>query len=440
MRRANEQRVVEFIRDARLPDFPESVVRQAKRCFVDLLACSLAGIPSRTACIAREFAHSMGGAEEVSLFGDTRRAPLPLAVLANTAACEALDADDGYKPVKGHPGAFLFPAVIAFAEIGKWSGRQALEALVIGYEIGMRAGRIVREVYPTYHGSGSWGGLGTAAIAARALPLNDVQARHALGVAEYHGTLAPVMRCVSYPGMVKDGVAWSAFAAISGALMARNGFTSTHSLFALDEATPWVASLESQYLIEDLYFKPYCCCRWAQPAVSAALGVLRDNSIDWRTIEEVIVETFAEACALSSKIPETSEEAQYSGPYPVAAALVHGDVGPRQVLEDGIRDESVASLMPRIRFVSRPEFQAVFPESRLAEVSVRAGGKTFHSGIASAHGDPSDPFSEEELEAKFRSYATPSLTSAGAGEILQFTARLETQLDLAPIVRALRHA
>lgn len=431
---ANERRVVEYLHAVRLEDFPQAVVAQAKRCFADLLACSIAGIPSRTGCIARAFACAFGGAEDVSLFGGRQRVPLPLAVLANTTVCEALDADDGYNPVKGHPGAFLFPAILAFAEAGDLTGSQALESLVVGYEIGMRAGRIVREVYPTYHGSGSWGGLGTAAVAARLLPLDPEQTRHALGAAEYHGTLAPIMRCGSYPGMVKDGVAWSAFAAVSGALMARGGFTSSPSLFALEEAAPWVDSLGSQYLIHDLYFKPYCCCRWVQPSVRAALALVERNAIDRRGIEEVRVETFAEACALSGKAPETSEEAQYGGPYPVAAALVHGGVGPQQVLEDYLEDERVLALLPRIQFVYREEFQHEFPARRLAEVHLRAGGKSFASGVVAAHGDPSDPLSDGEMQAKFRRYAAPH------EHLYDLAARLETLSDLTPMIAALRDA
>ena len=192
--------------------------------------------------------------------------------------------------------------------------------------------------------------------------------------------------------------------------MARGGFTSSPSLFALDEAAPWVDSLGSKYLIHDLYFKPYCCCRWVQPAVRAALEVVKRNAIDWRDISEVSVETFAEACALSSKVPETSEEAQYGGPYPVAAALLHGDVGPKQILEDYLADERVLTLMPQIRFVFREEFQREFPARRLAEVHIRAGGKSFASGVVAAHGDPSDPLSDAEMQAKFRRYAAPHVT------------------------------
>ena len=79
-----------------------------------------------------------------------------------------------------------------------------------------------------------------------------------------------------------------------------------------------------RFLIMDLYFKPYCCCRWAHAPVRAALQVVRENRIDANSIERVVVETFAEACRLSRAVPASSEEAQYNVAYPVAAALVHG--------------------------------------------------------------------------------------------------------------------
>src|SRR5258706_4806397 len=242
------------------------------------------------------------------------------------------------------------------------------------------------------------------------------------------------MRCVRLPGMVKDGVGWSAFAAVSGALMVRGGFTSSPSLFALDEAAPWVDSLGSQYLIHDLYFKPYCCCRWVQPAVRAALAVVERNTIDWRSIEEVRVETFAEACALSSKVPETSEEAQYGGPYPVAAALVHGDVGPQQVLEDYLGDERVLNLLSRIQVGFRGEFQREFPARRLVEVHIRAGGRIFASGVIAARGDPSEPLSDAEMQAKFRRYTAPH------DHLFDLATGLDTLPDLMPIIDVLRDA
>jgi 2-methylcitrate dehydratase PrpD len=362
-----ERRVAEFIHGVRLDDLPTAVIRQARRCMIDLLACSLAGIPSKTGQATREFATAFGGREECSLFGGgMRKVPLPLAALANTTICEALDGDDGYNLIKGHPGAFLFPVLLAFAERDRLSGRQALETLVAGYEVGMRAGLISHAVNPAYHGSGSWGGVGSAAVAARCLHLNVTETGHALGAAAYHGTMAPIMRCVQFPGMTKDGIGWSAFAGVSAALLAQCGFTSCPGLFALEQASELAASLGAEFLIRDLYFKPYCCCRWAHAPVRAALQARRDNLIDPRCIERIVVETFSEACQLSRAVPGSSEEAQYSVAYPVAAALVHGDVGPEQVLEGGYSDSRVISLMSVIDFRHRQDFQAEFPARRLA--------------------------------------------------------------------------
>jgi hypothetical protein len=42
---------------------------------------------------------------------------------------------------------------------GGCTGAEFLTALVVGYEIGIRAGLIRHALYPTYHSSGSWGPL-----------------------------------------------------------------------------------------------------------------------------------------------------------------------------------------------------------------------------------------------------------------------------------------
>ncbi len=417
--------VARFIHQTRFENLPEPVVRQARRSVLDLLSCSFAGIPSRTGAIARDFAASFSGAPECSLFGDDRHVPLPLAVFANTTICEALDGDDGYNAVKGHPGAFLLPVILAFAERGGLSGREALASLVVGYEVGMRSGLLVQRVYTAAHGSGAWGGAGTAAIAARLLHLDEERTVQALGGAEYHGTIAPIMRCVGYPGMAKDGVGWGAFSGVSAALLARSGFTAPPSNLALPEAEPEIASLGREFLMLDLYFKPYSCCRWAHAAVRAALAVVRANGLRTESIERIVVESFAEACALSRNVPESSEEAQYNVAYPVAAALLYGDVGPGQVLEDRYRDPRAAALCRRTEFVHRPDYQAEFPSRRLAEVKITSAGRTYTSGTVAAHGDPSGPMSDAEIEDKFRRYVRPYLTPSETSELLSRVSRLE---------------
>src|SRR5262249_44741186 len=147
------------------------------------------------------------------------------AAFANGCLANALDIDDGSRPIKGHPGAVVFPAALAAAESRRASGREFLVALAVGYEVAIRAGIALHTSYRYYHGSGAWGALGAAAAAGRLLGLTTDQLTNALGIAEYHGPLAPIMRCVEHPAMVKDGIGWGAMAGVSAALLAREGFT-----------------------------------------------------------------------------------------------------------------------------------------------------------------------------------------------------------------------
>src|SRR4030095_16521113 len=85
--------------------------------------------------------------------------------------------------------------------------------------------------------------------------------------------------------------------------------------------------------IREQYFKAYPVCRWAQPAIEAALALQRDHGLAAEAIASIAIESFREAIDLGSRCRarSASDEAQYSLPYPVAAALVHGRVGAEEI-------------------------------------------------------------------------------------------------------------
>src|SRR5207237_1109102 len=83
------------------------------------------------------------------------------------------------------------------------------------------------------------------------------------------------------------------------------------------------------------YFKAYPVCRWAQPAVEAALSAQRDHGFAADEIAHITIETFSEAVALGSgrALPHTTDDAQYSLLYSVAAALVFRRLGDEEMSE-----------------------------------------------------------------------------------------------------------
>ena len=96
-----------------------------------------------------------------------KRASASGAALANGFAGNALDIDDGYRLVKGHPGAFIIMPGLNCCQALEVSGEELLCAVAAGYEVAMRAAVVTHDYYHHYHASGSWGGTGTAALAGK---------------------------------------------------------------------------------------------------------------------------------------------------------------------------------------------------------------------------------------------------------------------------------
>jgi 2-methylcitrate dehydratase PrpD len=95
------------------------------------------------------------------------------AALVNATAANALDVDDGHRMTKGHPGAVVFPAVLAAAEQLDTDGKTFLNGLLVGYEVAIRAGILVHHLRPEYHCTGSWGAIGAAAGTAKIYGLHS---------------------------------------------------------------------------------------------------------------------------------------------------------------------------------------------------------------------------------------------------------------------------
>ena len=428
--------VIRFIREARWADLPSAVRRQAKRCLLDTLGALLAGTATPVSRMMAAFAWEQFKGNEATILVEGRLVSAVGAALANGFAANALDIDDGYRLIKGHPGACVLPPALAAAELEGCSGQEFLTALVIGYEVGIRAGLIRHATSATYHSSGSWGAIAGAAAAARSLRLDATATRHALGAAEYHAPIAPMMKGIATPNMGKDSVGWGCMVAMSSALMGRRGFTGVQPLFNDSPQPTWIESLGEQYEILNLYFKPHAVCRWAQPPIEGALRLIHDHGIVAGQIARIVVRTFAEAAALDRRPPQTTEDAQYNLAYPLAVALLDGEVGPRQVMPPRIHGRDVLALMSRVEVIAEARFQSSFPAQALAEVTIMTvDGAAFHSGIVTARWEPPVGLpSDGELAAKFHSLVGSILGQEKARAIEQMIGEFECESDVNSLI------
>jgi 2-methylcitrate dehydratase PrpD len=399
------QTVFDFIHSLTWEDLSPAVRHQSRRCLLDTLGAAIGGRGTATARIIHDFAAATFGGDQAALWQDGRRVSAPGAALANGMTTDALDIHDGHKLTKGHPGAGIVPALFATLELQRAgiSGKELLTCLVVGYEVALRAGIALHSSVKDYHSSGSWNALGCAAVTSRRLGLTAEQTRHALGIAEYHGPRSQIMRVVDFPTMIKDGAGWGAMAGISAAILAQSGFTGAPAITI--EQPPCDAywqDLGQQWTILDVYFKPYGVCYWAQPAVVAALELQGMHVIPAEEIKRIQVHTFEAATHLTCRAPLDTDQAQYSLPFPVAAALVHGQLGPAELDGPGLTDPRVLSLANRIEVLEDPSLTSHFPARRFARVEITtAAGNIYRSDEQTARWEPSAPPSDADLKEKF---------------------------------------
>ena len=430
-------RVIEFIQGMDWKQLPKEVQHQAKRCLLDALGALLAGAETPVGRMMGEFAAEQFQGNEATILVSGKRASLAGAALANGFSQNALDIDDGYRMVKGHPGATILPVILAAGEVPlRVSGEELLSAFVVGYEVGIRAGLIRHALYQTYHASGSWGAVAGVAAAGKILKADAGVLRQGMGAAEYHAPIAPMMKGIDTPCMGKDGIGWGCMVAVSSLLLARKGFTGIEPLFADTPQQSWIDDLGTRYEMLSLYFKPYAACRWAQAAVAGALKIAREHEISSQQIDRIRVRTFVAARELSKKHPATTEDAQYNLPFPVAAALMDSEVGPRQVLPPRIHDSALLELADRVVVEVEEKYEKAFPAKTFAEVIVHTkDGRMYVSGTMEPNWEPPNTLpTDADLEAKFRWLVEPVLGEKKTGSLISTIRDFDRLQSIRPFI------
>ena len=401
-----------FILDTNWDDLPDEVKLRSKVCFIDLMCALVIGSRSEQFLVGKKLAKTIYGDGPIAVLGSDERFSFMGAATAMGHSSNAYDIDDGHNIIRAHPGTSFIGGVLAAAYEKKITYRELLTTLVIAYETTIRMGLAIMDYYQYPHSSGTFGAIGTAAGVGRIYNFTKEQMNNALSVAEFNAPLVPGIRSVEYPSMNKDGVPFGVMIGALAIMETRCGFTGNKNLLEADDYNKYLADLRNNYEIMNLYFKPYTCCRWAHPAIDSCLEVLRDNNISNEDIEKVTIHTFKRATLLSKKVPTSADEAQYNIAYPVAAAMVSGDFGFRQITKEFFQNSDIIAMMGKLHFEVDPKIDAQFPEKRICRATILTkDGKQFDSSEREPQGEASENIGIEWISEKFKRITEPVITS-----------------------------
>ena len=441
------ERVADFIWNISWNDLPEEVHQKVKLCLLDTLGATIGGTLTPVSKITANYITKLWPGNEATILLHSACSSAAGAALANGYAANALDIDDDAKYTQGHPGAQIFPVSLAVSEKVNANGKEMLTAMVLGYEVAHRVGRCWHDHHKVYQACGSWGSVVNAAIAAKLMKLSKKKIRNALGIAEYHAPNLPMMRDIDNPTMVKHGIGWGAATGIISAELAEQGFTGIPSILGFKKYQDWVSDIGEKYIMVDgVHFKKYPSCKWGHPAFAAASKLMHRHNIKVNDIAKIVVEGFHETVCLKIKHPRTEEEAQFSVAWPLAALLIDGELGPKQMLSHRYNDKKILSLVNKIELVESKEVDGLYSgirENREEDpnaywsAAVRItlkNGQSFYSGIMKYE----ELWNEEQLKKRFRwitSYVIDNERIEKLLDIIQNFENLSSVSELADLVR-----
>ncbi|HYC43983.1 MAG TPA: MmgE/PrpD family protein [Burkholderiales bacterium] len=435
----------------RYEDLPEDVVHQAKRLIVDTVGCALGGYWSEPARIARDIGATVRSSEPVTVIGSGERTSVDLATFANGVMIRFLDFNDGYTSTgeSGHPSDSI-AAVLSVSELRRRSGREAIAATVLAYEVFCRICDEA-DLKPLGFDHVTVGGMASTAAAARLLGLTPREVAQAfnLGIAP---NVALYQTRIGHVSMWK-GCAYANASrnAVFAAMLAARGMTGPSPVFegqggyfkAVTRKPFGLAAMggaEHPFKIMQCTIKRFPLGLYSQTVVEAALE-LRPKIGSADDIAEVRIETVSTAIRLMAGDPdkwepETRETADHSMPYTVAVALVHGAVEEEHFGERFLRDPKIRALTRRVKAKASGEADARMPEAMRCRMEIVMNDGTTHSALVDYHkGHWKNPMSNDEVEAKFRKLAAGVLNAGQTDRLLDALWRLDELADAGDIVR-----
>jgi 2-methylcitrate dehydratase PrpD len=356
--------LIRAVRGIRWDETPEDAREVAQHCLLDFFGVAIAGSREMlTEILFNEIARSECSSE-ASLIGRSERASRLTAALVNGAAGHALDFDDTHMAMGGHPSAPIIPAILALAETTGASGRDVLEAIIIGVETECRLGAVIgaQHYVVGFHSTGTIGTFGAAAACAHMLELDEdgwlcalgLAGTQAAGLKSGFGTMAKPLHAgrAAANGLLSALAARCGYTANPAILEAEQGFFATH---AGAKATPTdFDRFAGKFLIRDNLFKYHASCYLTHAPINAAQLIRGQHRFDPNAIDAVEVRVHPSLFSICNiQEPKTGLEGKFSLRATTAMALLGEDTSDLATFSDAkVNAPEVVSLRDRVQIVA----------------------------------------------------------------------------------------
>jgi 2-methylcitrate dehydratase PrpD len=380
------------------------------------------------------------------VLGRTEQVDMASAALINGITSHTFDFDDTHLKTIIHPAGPVASAVLALAEHRGLSGREVLDALVLGIDVACRVGNTM---YPDHydrgwHITGSTGMLGAAAGCARLLRLNEQQTQMALGIAasqpvglrEQFGTMTKPF----HPG-------GAARAGLMSALLASQGFTASPRALEAPRGFIQVASdkrdwseitgeLGQRFEISFNTYKPFACGIVVHPSIDACVQ-LRQQGVTPEQVARLDLRVHSLVLELTGKKePKDGLQGKFSVYHGCAVGLIYGRAGEDEYHDAVVNDPRVVATRAKVNAIVDDSIN----EESVHVTAVLNDGRQIVVEVQHAIGSLQNPLSDAQLQGKFTALVEPVLGAARAADITGLCRSLGTVADVRTLTALCRAA
>jgi 2-methylcitrate dehydratase PrpD len=436
------QKISETVRYEALPP---AVVDVARGAIMDGTANMLAGSREPLAGVLLNHLSRFSTSSAATIVGHELRTDPFSAAFANGIFCHSMDFELMWYPPT-HPTGPTLAAILALSEIRPVSGRQAVAALVGGFEIQGQLNQAIIDSGVTWpnglHPPGFLGPFGATLTTAILLALTPAQTQIALGmVASRVGSLmgnTGTMTKSSHSGhAARMGLecalmAEVGYTASDNILEGVHGFNETYFDGRLDLDAMVAAFGEPYRMVEPgVIVKKYPSQYPTHWSIDAALEIRSQGDVKPGDIAEVVVEVGADNESARVERPTTGLGGKFSVSYTVAAALLDGAIEIDTFRDERHQARDMQEMLERIRIVRIPDLRAMdFAEawSRVTVTLVDGSQKT--ARVDRPLGIWDNPLPWDRWVEKYQACAARAVTEDKASVILDQIEHLESVDDV----------
>lgn len=410
-------------------DLPALALERAAMSLASTVASASAGFATPSAAIIRRVEQSAGASGAATTWFDGGRLPVDRAARVNAVASDAAASDDSDLRSIAHIGTIVSTTGLALGEQLERSGREVLDAMVLGYEV---AGRIDEALTPGrmqrgFHGSVSTV-FGGAVTAGRLLRLDGARMTQAIAIAassacgmaiaadtscarEYHAGLAAML------GVQAALAAQAGFEAEATVMEAPRGFFAAFNGQAVDEVTRDLGG--SWDIVTDMAIKLMPGAHPFHAIAEAAIQAAVEGEVDPARVRRIVISApQLKTWQAQAVQPHDLIGAAHSVPYFVAAAVVDRRFDWDHFEEAKMRDPAIRAMLQRVAFdPDPPPLPDRFPHRHGGAVTIELDdGRSVRSVCKAPRGSGPRGIAWADVDAKYRRLAPAAGLSRGQVE------------------------